>query len=110
MSKKFRRVNANLGDTPRIGPFPANQVFPWCIIVFTSYYVCNIFTQLGWIWTFGLAGWGVATWWTLTGDKPWIFLSKFVRLPVWTRGYGQYRSLLNAKETYYEQKGKKGKK
>jgi hypothetical protein len=95
VSKKFRRVNPNLGDTPRIGPFPANQVIPWAGICFVSYYLCNIFTQLGWVWTFGLAGWGVTTWWILTGDKPWIFLSKFTKLPTWTRGYGKYQSLLD---------------
>lgn len=93
-NNKFRPVNPNLGQLPNIGPFPADQFIPWLIIAGSSYYICKVFLQLTWVWTGMIAAWGIATWWVLTGSKPWKFLSKFVRTPYWVRGYGQYRRII----------------
>ena len=93
--RKFRAVNPSLGRQPKIGPFPAEQAIPWTVILFTSYYVCKVVFRLSWLWTGIVAGWGIATWWVLTGSKSWRFLSKFVSTPTWTRGYGRYQRVLN---------------
>ncbi|MCA1990650.1 MAG: hypothetical protein LDL41_01180 [Coleofasciculus sp. S288] len=92
---KFRKVNPNLGQQPNIGPFPAEQFIPWLAIAGVSYYLCKVLLQMSWVWTGAIAAWGIATWWVLTGSKPWKFLSKFVRTPYWVRGYGRYRSLVD---------------
>jgi hypothetical protein len=92
--KKFRAVNPSLGTAPKVGPFPADQVVPWTAIFLTSYYVCKVVFGLSWLWTCLVSGWGMATWWVLTGSKTWRFLSKFVSTPIWTRGYAQYQRIL----------------
>ncbi|MBD1922598.1 hypothetical protein H6F77_16130 [Microcoleus sp. FACHB-831] len=94
-SKKFRAVNPSLGTAPKVGPFPADQVVPWTAIFLTSYYVCKVVFRLSWLWTCLVAGWGMATWWVLTGSKTWRYMSKFVSTPTWTRGYAQYQQILN---------------
>ena len=90
--KKFRPVNGLLGASPRFGPFPADQVFPWMVISFVIYLPCSWFS-VPWLWTGLLIFWGDATWWVLTGSKPWRFLSKFTPVPRFTRGQVRYRSL-----------------
>lgn len=96
-SKKFRVVNPSLGKSPKIGPFPADQVVPWIVISFTSYYVGKVIFGISWVWTGTIAAWGISTWWILTGSKGWRFLSKFIGTPTWTRGFAGYqRLLLNA--------------
>ena len=91
---RFRTVNQSLGDAPRIGPFPADQVLPWTVILMGSYYVCKVIFGWTWVWTGVVAGWGCSTWWVLNGSKSWRFLSKFIGTPYWTRGYAFYQSLL----------------
>lgn len=83
---KFRKVNPSLDKAPNIGPFPADQVFPWAIIGGSSYYLFNVLLGLSWIWTGAIAGWGMSTWWILTANDSWRFLSKFIHPPTWTRG------------------------
>ncbi|RUS95591.1 hypothetical protein DSM106972_089470 [Dulcicalothrix desertica PCC 7102] len=111
--KEFRPVNQILGTQPSLGPIPADQIFPWIIIILLSYFIVNGF--LGglfadawqkWLWTVLIAGWGMATWWILTGGKSWRFLSKFIGVPNWTRGVARYRSFL---EFYYERQNRKTK-
>ncbi|HAJ60295.1 MAG TPA: hypothetical protein V6C91_14285 [Coleofasciculaceae cyanobacterium] len=95
-SKKFRKVNANLGQQPNIGPFPADQFLPWIAIVGTSYYLCKVLLQFNWVATGCVAAWGIATWWVLTGSKSWRFLSKFIGTPYLVRGYGRYRPFVKS--------------
>lgn len=97
----FRPVNQILGSQPSLGPLPADQILPWTIIALGAYFIINgIFGGLfpdefqKWLWTALIAGWGMATWWILTGGRSWSFLSKFIPVPKWTRGFARYQSLL----------------
>jgi hypothetical protein len=45
------------------------------------------------LWVLLIVAWGDATWWILTGSKPYRFLSKFIPVPRWTRGVYQYRGM-----------------
>ena len=99
--QEFRPVNQILGSQPSLGPIPADQIFPWLVIVLVSYFVVNgVFGGLfvddfqKWLWTALMAGWGIATWWILTGGRSWRFLSKFIGVPTWTRGFARYQSFL----------------
>ncbi|MDF5716741.1 MAG: hypothetical protein PUP93_23440 [Rhizonema sp. NSF051] len=95
-SREFRTVNRILGEQPRIGPFPADQVFPWTVIAITTYFICKAMLQMTWLVT-GLAiAWGWATWWTLTSNKAW--LSKFVGVPRVARGHKIFYSLVQQLE------------
>ncbi|MBD2494820.1 hypothetical protein BCD64_23005 [Nostoc sp. MBR 210] len=107
----FRPVNQILGAQPSLGPIPADQIFPWLVIALTSYFIINgvfggLFTDefQKWLWTFLIAGWGIATWWILSGGRSWRFLSKFIGVPTWTRGFARYQSLL---EINHEAKNRK---
>ena len=110
---EFRPVNQILGSQPSLGPIPADQIFPWIVIVLAAYFVINgvfggIFADdfQRWLWTALIAGWGIATWWILSGGRSWRFLSKFVGVPTWTRGFARYQSLL---EINHEAKNRKTK-
>ncbi|GAX35297.1 hypothetical protein [Nodularia sp. NIES-3585] len=110
---EFRPVNQILGSQPSLGPIPADQIFPWIVIILASYFVVNgvfggVFADdfQRWLWTVLIAGWGIATWWILTGGRSWRFLSKFVGVPTWTRGFARYQSLL---EVNHEAKNRKTK-
>ena len=99
---EFRPVNQILGTQPSLGPIPADQIIPWTVIVLAAYFIINgIFGSWftdefqKWLWTALMAGWGVATWWILTGGKSWRFLSKFIAVPTWTRGFARYQSWLD---------------
>jgi hypothetical protein len=109
----FRPVNQILGAQPSLGPVPADQIFPWLVIALTSYFIINgifggLFTDdfQKWLWTILIAGWGIATWWILSGGRSWRFLSKFIGVPTWTRGFARYQSLL---EINHEAKNRKKK-
>jgi hypothetical protein len=88
----YRPVNAMLGSQPRVGPLPANQLFPWTIISLGLWLVAS-FISLPLIWTVLLVFWGDVTWWLLTGKTPWRFLSKFIGTPNLTRGGVSYQSI-----------------
>jgi hypothetical protein len=111
--KDFRPVNQILGSQPSLGPLPADQILPWTVIALAAYFIINgIFGGLfqdefkKWMWTILIAGWGMATWWILTGGRSWSFLSKFIGVPSWTRGFARYQSLL---EVNHEAKNRKTK-
>jgi hypothetical protein len=91
-SREFRTVNRVLGEQPRIGPFPAEQVFPWTVIAMAAYFICKEMLQASWLVTGLVIAWGWATWWTLTSNKNW--LSKFVGVPRVTRGYKGFYSFV----------------
>ena len=112
--KDFRPVNRILGTQPSLGPLPADQVFPWTIIALASYFVVNgVFGGVfqddfqKWLWTSLIAGWGMGTWWILTGGRSWRFLSKFIGVPTWTRGVARYRSFLEVKHEGKNRKTKR---
>lgn len=112
--KDFRPVNQILGTQPSLGPVPADQILPWTLIALASYFIVNgIFGGLfeddfnKWLWTSLMTGWGIATWWILTSGRSWSFLSKFIGVPTWTRGFARYQSLLL--ETNHEAKNRKAK-
>jgi hypothetical protein len=90
----FVPVNQVLNLKPRLGPIPGEQVFPWAVIMLAAYIICQGLLGLSWIVTGLVAGWGIATWWALTGDESWRFLSKFRGVPDWTMGNLEYTSLL----------------
>lgn len=98
MDNRFRPVNPMLGSQPHFGPIPAEQLIPWTVISFTLYAISQNVLRLDWTWTMLLIFWGDATWWIVTGSKPYRFLSKFIITPNWTRGRLQYHSLLAYKE------------
>ncbi|MDZ8185251.1 MAG: hypothetical protein RMX96_10405 [Nostoc sp. ChiSLP02] len=111
--QEFRPVNQVLGSQPSLGPIPADQILPWTVIALSSYIIINgIFGGLfqeefqKWLWTVLMTGWGIATWWILTGGRSWSFLSKFIGVPAWTRGFARYQSLL---EVNHEAKNRKTK-
>lgn len=111
--QEFRPVNQILGSQPSLGPIPADQIIPWTVIALTSNFIINgifggLFTEdfQKWLWTILMAGWGIATWWILTGSKSWLFLSQFIGVPRWTRGFARYQSLI---EVNYEAKNRKTK-
>ena len=103
--QKFRLVNRILGSQPSLGPIPGNQVFPWTVILFISYTLGYNIIRLGWLNTLLMAAWLIGTWWILTGNQSWRFLSKFVPLPYVVRGHARYLSLLDKKS--YERKSQK---
>ncbi|MDF5730727.1 MAG: hypothetical protein PUP92_22590 [Rhizonema sp. PD38] len=112
--QEFRPVNQILGAQPSLGPIPADQIFPWTIIALTSYFIVNgIFGGFfsddfqKWLWTILITGWGMATWWILTGGRSWRFLSKFVAVPTWTRGTARYLSLLHVNHEAKNRKTKR---
>lgn len=95
-SREFRTVNRVLGEQPRIGPFPADQVFPWTAIAMAVYFICKVMLLASWLVTGLVIAWGWATWWTLTSNKTW--LSKFVGVPRVARGYKSFYSLVQQPE------------
>lgn len=100
--KKIVYVNRTLGIQPKIGPFPAEQVFPWACIaicnVFIFYYMLNV----GWLATGFITCWGWGTWWIVSSNRN--FFTKFIGLPQISRGYMPFVSVNSE-----GRKGKKGK-
>lgn len=104
---KFRTVNRILGSQPNVGPIPGDQVIPWCILGFLSIVLGRNILNLTWPQTGLIVGWAIGTWWILTGNKAWRFLSKFISVPYVARGHARYISLLDPES--YERKGRKKK-
>jgi hypothetical protein len=92
-NQRFRRVNPILDARPRFGPIPADLILPWGIIGILFYLIFQVLLNLGYLWTILMIAWGCGTWWLLTGSKPYRFLSKFVRVPHWCRGYLHYQTI-----------------
>ncbi|WP_414545729.1 hypothetical protein [Nostoc sp. CCY0012] len=101
--KKFRTVNTILGESPRLGPFPADQIFPWAGIIITSIFIFHYLLDTGWLATGLIAAWGCATWWVLSSNKS--FFGKFVGAPRISRGYMPFSSLAN-RPTHFSKKRK----
>lgn len=91
--KQFRTVNTILGESPRLGPFPADQIFPWIGIILASIFIFHYLLDTGWLATGLIAAWGCATWWVLSSNKD--YFGKFIGVPRISRGYMRFTSLVN---------------
>ncbi|MBE9052750.1 hypothetical protein IQ243_20445 [Nostocales cyanobacterium LEGE 11386] len=91
--KEFRTVNKILGESPKLGPFPADQIFPWAGITLTSVFIFHYMLDTGWLVTGLVAAWGCSTWWVLSSNKN--YFGKFVGVPRISRGYMRFTSLVN---------------
>ena len=89
-------VTASLNVRPSLGPIPADQVFPWAVIVLGNLVIVKSLLGMNWIITILSCGWGVATWWILTGSDSGKFLSKFHSPPFWVYGCAPYRTPLES--------------
>lgn len=90
---KYRPVNNLLGSRPTIGPIPADLFIPFGGIALVMYLISSGFLGLALEWTLALILWGCTTWWILTGNRPYRFLSKFIPVPRrWSRGHIRYRT------------------
>ncbi len=105
--KDFRRINQALGKQPKIGPFPAGQVFPLAIILLLSWWVKEAF-HLSWVNAALFGAWLMGTSWVLTGTRAWRFFSKFVISPHFARVSARYDSLLIKAEEKSDRRGKRG--
>jgi hypothetical protein len=91
MADNFRKVNAILGASPKIGPFPTELIIPWLVISISLFLICYSLLNLPLLWVLLIVAWADTTWWILTGRKPYLFLSKFIPVPRWTRGAYRYK-------------------
>ena len=89
----FRRINQALGKQPKIGPFPAGQVFPLAFILLCSWSLKELL-HLTWINAALFGIWLMGSSWILTGTRAWRFFSKFVATPYFVRVAVRYESLL----------------
>lgn len=103
--REMRTVNRVLGDQPRLGPFPADQILPWSGIALFGYMIVKGFLAQSWFATGIFIAWGWATWWTVTANKS--FMGKFVGTPRVTRGYKRFESLANPPQPLPKLKHKK---
>ncbi|WP_261199002.1 hypothetical protein [Laspinema olomoucense] len=87
-------MNQALGRHPNIGPFPADQLLPWVAIAGASYYLIKVGLGQNWVVTGAVAFWGISTWWILTAKGAWWYLSKFIPVPKWSRGFARFTPLL----------------
>jgi hypothetical protein len=89
----FRTVNRILGERPKLGPFPADQIFPWTLIAVGQVFLFNYLLKASWLGT-GLAiAWGWASWWTISTNKD--LFGKFVATPRISRGYMRHKQIRN---------------
>lgn len=106
--REFRTVNRVLGDQPRIGPFPADQIVPWTGILLFGILVVNGVFQASWFATGVFVAWGWATWWVVSSNK--AFFGKFVSTPRIVRGYKPFISLVNPPQPESKRKSTKARK
>ncbi|MEM9152547.1 MAG: hypothetical protein AAGB19_19110 [Cyanobacteria bacterium P01_F01_bin.3] len=113
---EYISINAALSMKPSLGPIPADQVFPWAVIVLGNIFVVKSLLGLSWVITILSISWGIATWWILTGSDSGKFLSKFHAPPFWVYGCAQHYSvlaihpdLLVTAKRARQQRGRKGK-
>jgi hypothetical protein len=100
-SPGYRPVNQSLGTQARLGPLPATLVVPSVLSFFVAY-LGKTWLGYSWLAMALVACWGLGTWWILTGDRPWIFLAKFVKTPNLARGHWPSQALLKHREIQHE--------
>jgi len=97
---KFRSVNRILGESPRLGPFPSDQIFPWSIIAVVNVFIFHYTFKAGWLATGLSIAWGWATWWVVSTNKS--FFGKFLGVPRITRGYMRFNTLKKSEHLNHE--------
>ena len=61
-----RAVNSFLDKQPSIGPIPADQFFPWAVIILVSLLLVKGVAKADWIATGAFSFWGIGSWYSLT--------------------------------------------
>jgi hypothetical protein len=79
--EKYIEVISALGESPKIGPIPADLVFPWSVITGITFIVCYLLFSLSLVWFFALTVWLCGAWWILTGTKSYEFTDRLFPLP-----------------------------
>jgi hypothetical protein len=95
---EFRPVNRSLGAQPRLGPLPALLVLP-CVLAFLVAYIGKQMLGYSWLTMALVAWWQIGTWWVLTGDRPWVFLAKFIPVPNLGRAYLKSKRVTSSQES-----------
>ncbi|SRR5579883_812196 len=106
-NRNFRSVNRILGERPRLGPFPADQILPWAVIAIMSVFIIYYMLKGGWLATFLSMAWGWATWWIVSSKND--FFGKFVGVPRISRGYKPFVPLLKIENSSVKKSPKKSK-
>jgi hypothetical protein len=73
---------------------PADMIFPWGIIAVFAYVVMHQMLRVPLLWTACFGVWGCSTWWILTAERGWQYLSKFLSVPNWASAQPKYRRFL----------------
>ncbi|WP_052055919.1 hypothetical protein [Myxosarcina sp. GI1] len=79
--EEYIRVIKALGETPKIGPIPADLILPWTMIAGILFIVCYIIFGLSLLYFFALSVWFCGAWWILTGNKSYEFTDRLIPLP-----------------------------
>lgn len=80
-SEEYIEVISALGESPKIGPVPADLVFPWAVIICICFILGHIILSVSLVWFFSLSVWFCGAWWVLTGSKSYEFTDRLVPLP-----------------------------
>jgi hypothetical protein len=71
------KVNEMLGKQAAIGPFPANQIIPFGVIILGSFLIVEGVFDKGLFEVFITSIWGIVSWWLLTGQDPDEYLNLY---------------------------------
>ncbi len=93
MNREFRPTNSILDARPRVWVFPAEIFWSFISITIFNLIVFYEVCQLDLLWVMLLTAWLCGTWWLILGRRPYKFLSKFHKVPCWTRGHVRYQTL-----------------
>ncbi|MEM7552617.1 MAG: hypothetical protein AAF378_00685 [Cyanobacteria bacterium P01_A01_bin.84] len=106
--RRYRNVNRILGEQPKLGPFPADQIFPWGAIGIVNLIILHYMLDAGWLAVSVSTAWGWATYWTLSSNKR--FFGKFIGVPRLSKGYMKHQSLITPYRYEYSRNRKRKRK
>lgn len=89
MQVREKKVSSLLDKKASIGPIPMAQVFP-CIGFAMGIGIVRVIISINLTACVLMFIWLASTWWLLTGDNAWHFLSKFISLPKLGKFYKRY--------------------
>lgn len=92
-NREFRPTNPILDARPRVWVFPAEIFWSFVLITLVDLIVFYEVLQLDLIWVLIITAWLCGTWWLILGRRPYKFLSKFRRVPDWTRGHVRHQTI-----------------
>lgn len=98
MSTQKRTVNQSLGESPGIAFVPGNQFLYWVLFCAIGWYVGEVLRVAikgGILVNLFTVFWLILSWTLLTGKRPWIFASSWIKPPNWCCGFYTYKSLLS---------------